>query len=83
MITTTETYKGINRNEPTNLEAMILDSVDCLRDGQPAYLFKAEQVEMLKACVNENLTVDDFGDYYGVYYKLNKKAGADYRKENF
>ena len=50
MITTTETYKGINRNEPTNLEA---------------------------------LTVDDFGDYYGVYYKLNKKAGADYRKENF
>ena len=82
MITTTNYYKTIERNEPNDFEAMVLDSIECLKDRQPAYAFNKEQVEAIQACVNEPLTVDEFDGYFGIYHELNKKAFADYRKEN-
>lgn len=80
MIKTTETYKAIDRNEPTEIEALILDSVECLKEKQIAYLFTTEQIEMLKACVETELNVEDIDGMYAVYDELTNHSRKELKE---
>ena len=72
---TTNYYASIDRNEPTNFEAMVLDSVDAIKDRQVAYCFTAEQCEAIQNCFEDTLTVEDLGDgFYAVYNELTGHA---------
>ncbi len=80
MIKTTETYKTLDRNEPTNLEAILLDSVECLKEKQIAYLFTKEQIEMLKACVEAELNIVEFDGMYAVYDELTNHSRKELKE---
>ena len=80
MIKTTETYKAIDRNEPTEIEALILDSVECLKEKQIAYLFTTEQIEMLKNCVETELNIKEFDGMYAVYDELTNHSRKELKE---
>ena len=74
-MTTTTYYNTIDRNEPTDFEAMLLDSVDAIKDRQVAYCFTREQCEAIQNCFEDTLTVEDLGEgYYAVYNELTGHA---------
>ena len=83
MIKTTTYYKEINKDEPTDFEGVVLDAIECFERRQAAYCFTSEQVEAIKNCVTDTVTVDEFDGYYAVYVELNNKARKEYERDNF
>ena len=80
MLKTTEIYKTLDRNEPTNLEAILLDSVECLKEKQIAYLFTKEQVELLVECVENELNIVEIDGGYAVYDELTNHSRKELRE---
>lgn len=80
MIKTSETYKTLDRNEPTELEAILIDSVDCLKDRQIAYLFTKEQVNLLQECVENKLNIVEIDGGYAVYSELTNCAKKELKE---
>lgn len=80
MIKTTETYATLDRNEPTNLEAILLDSVECLKEKQIAYLFTTEQVNLLQECVENKLNIVEFDGGYAVYDELTNHSRKELKE---
>ena len=80
MIKTTETYKAIDRNEPTEIEALILDSVECLKEKQIAYLFTTEQVNLLQECVENKLNIVEFDGGYAIYGELTNHSRKELKE---
>lgn len=79
---TTAYFNTINRNEPSNFEALILDSVEAIKDRQAAYCFKREQAEAIAKCFEEPVTITKLDvNYYAVYGELNNKARKDFERE--
>ena len=83
MITTTDYYKTINKDEPTDYEAVILDTIECFKERKPSYLYNKDMIEDVKTCVTDVVTVDEFDGYYAVYVELNNKARKEYERDNF
>lgn len=73
-MTTTTYYATIDRNEPDEMEAMLLDSVDAIKERQVAYCFNMKQVEALKQCFADTLTVEPLGWCWAVYNELTGHA---------
>lgn len=79
---TTTYYANINRNEPSDFEALVLDSVEAIKDRQTAYCFRLEQAEAIAKCFDEPVTITKLDtNYYAVYGELNNKARKDFERE--
>jgi hypothetical protein len=79
---TTTYYASIDRNEPSDFEALILDSVEAIKDRQVAYCFKLEQAEAINKCFEEAITIEKLDtNLYAVYGELNNKARKDFERE--
>jgi len=81
-MTYTKYFKSIDRNEPTDFEALVLDSVEAIKDRQVAYCFRREQAEAIQNCFEEAITVEKLDtNLYAVYGELNNKARKDFERE--
>ena len=75
-MTYTTYYKGIDRNEPTDFEALVLDGAEAISDRLVAYCFTTEQAEAIAQCFEEAVTVEDLGGgYIAVYESFDKLTG--------
>ena len=75
-MTYTTYYKNIDRNEPTDFEALVLDGAEAVNDRLVAYCFTKEQAQAIADCFNEAVTTEDLGGgFYAVYENFDNLTG--------
>jgi hypothetical protein len=80
-MTFTKYYKEIDRNEPTEFEALVLDGAEAVNDRLVAYCFNMEQAQAINDCFEENVTIEDLGGGYIAIYEAYEKLTGHARNE--